>query len=220
MVIPLPLPSPGAASAAFGGTSSSLKAPHWHRSTPAQAIIAPLSVQSFAGGMAISKPSSPRIVRAMLPDQSPGWQRHHRQRPGVRRPVVSREKRRIAERVRSLNTSTAAASKPAARSALRLRIERRRADDLAHGRLQAGEREVGTFPAQHRAGKSIVLGVAGASEGFNGRTAGIGQPEKLCRLVEGFAHRVVDGRAVEPVSPQSFDGQKLAMAARYQEQQI
>ena len=57
---------------------------------------------------------------------------------------------------------------------------------LAHGGLQAGEGEVEPCLADQRPRKGKAVRIAASCRALDGRTAGIGKAEQLCRLVEGF----------------------------------
>ena len=62
-----------------------------------------------------------------------------------------------------------------------------------------------------------LRGVAPKGHSFHRRAPGVGQAEQLGRLVEGFAKRVVDGRAPSFIGAQSAHQQDLRVAAGYQQ---
>lgn len=78
------------------------------------------------------------------------------------------------------------------------------ADELvANGGFEPGEAEVETrFVVDERAWEGEAIGVAGGGEFGEVGTAGKGDAEHDCDLIEGFAGGIIDGTAeVGPVDP-------------------
>jgi len=69
-------------------------------------------------------------------------------------------------------------------------------DPPAYCRLESREGEVAAGPTLEWPGQNKAVGVALASGSFNRWTAGIAEPDQLCRLVERLSGRVVE-RAAE-----------------------
>ncbi len=90
----------------------------------------------------------------------------------------------------------------------------------AHGRLEAGEGEVGAGPVDEWTRQGEACRVAGLRRRFHRRPAGIGEAEELGGLVEGFAERIVDGGTEAAVAADVFYREELAVAAGDQQQQI
>ena len=91
---------------------------------------------------------------------------------------------------------------------------------VAHRGLQSRQREIGVGAAEHRPREGEPFGVAAAGGALDLRSAGIGQAEHLCHLVEGFAHGVVDGGAEPDIVADADHGDDLGVAAGGQEQAI
>ena len=126
-----------------------------------------------------------------------------------------------AARVRSSTTSTAAAWNEAARSATSLLRERRvRFRGDAKRRLQPGEGKVAAGRAVQRTRQRKALWVSRLRRPLDVRPAGIGEAQKLGGLVEGFAERVVDGRAEAPIAADAFDRDELRVPAGDEQQKI
>src|SRR5690606_14528692 len=66
---------------------------------------------------------------------------------------------------------------------------------LPHRGLEAGKGEIEPRLADERAREGEAFGIARLRHALDRRPARIGKTEELCRLVEGFAKRIVDGRA-------------------------
>ncbi len=75
-------------------------------------------------------------------------------------------------------------------------------------------------PALHRARQIQHRARRAARRALDRRAAGIAEAQQLRRLVEGFAGGVVDGGAEPAIAADAFDHQQLAMAAGDQQQQI
>ena len=90
-----------------------------------------------------------------------------------------------------------------------------------HSRLQAGKREMGLVASQHRPRQveATRISLARAARSTAG-PPGKAEPQQLRRLVEGFAQRVIDGRAEPLVSADAAHDQELRMPAGNQQQQI
>ena len=168
------------------------------RSAAAQAIIAPLSVQSASGGARKRAPasaptaSSPaRIVRLAATPPATARTAPRRWRSA---------KARRARRVFSARVSATAAWKPAQRSARSPRVS----PPFAATRLSRARRTAVLRPekershpvaVEERAGEGEAAGVAGRRLGLDGGAAGLAEAEELRHLVEGLARGVVDGAA-------------------------
>ena len=186
---------------------------------PAQAIIAPLSVQSRGGGTIEVKSVRPRhfdkrradgCVRRHPAGGHQRCQRHalvaaERQSAGaaIREHVCHRPLERGGEIGAGLLVDGSETGHP-----------------MAHRRLQPREREVGPRAPQHRARQIEAPRIPAGSRAFDGRTARIIQAQEPRRLVEGFARRVVDGAAETPIAAHAFDHQKLAVTTRNQQEEI
>ena len=71
--------------------------------------------------------------------------------------------------------------------------------------------------AEHRSRKVEAARIAGARRLLDRRTAGKAQPQELRCLVEGFAQRVVDGRAEALIVADAAHDQELRVAARHEQ---
>ena len=69
--------------------------------------------------------------------------------------------------------------------------------------LEAREREVAIRPADHRPRKGKTGGIAVAGGRFDRRPAGIAEAQQAGGLVEGLAHRIVDGGAQAAILPEA-----------------
>ena len=136
------------------------------------------------------------------------------------RPIVWR-KRSSPASVRSSTTSAIAAWKEAQKSATSLRAE---GCVLLHRetqrRLQAGKGEVRAGRADQRTRQREAARIARPRRALDIRPAGIGEAEQFRGLVEGFAQRVVDGRAEPSIAADPFNRYELRMAAGDEQQQI
>ena len=81
------------------------------------------------------------------------------------------------------------------------------------GGLEAGKREITPGSANHGPwqGEARLVSLHGGF--FQSRAAGITETEEFRRLVEGFAHGIVNGRAKALVLTNPLDRQQLAVAA-------
>ena len=197
-----------------GLKSSASVRPSRSRSMPAQAIMAPLSVQSFTGGATRRAPcrrgnlfeaaAQIEVGRDAARDDERGrWRRRERVGASVGQDIAHGALERGAE---------------IGDRALVVGIEL--LDGLAHRRLEAGEGEVAAGLAPHRPRQGEALRIAAGRRALDGRAAGKAQAQKLRRLVEAFAGRIVDRRAQPREVARPAHGQELAMAARDQQQQI
>ena len=91
---------------------------------------------------------------------------------------------------------------------------------VAHRGLETGKGKVAAGAPQHRPGQIEAPRIAAGRRGLEGRATGIAEAQQLRGLVEGLAHRVVQGGAQAPVAADPLDGGELAMAAGDQQQQI
>ena len=137
--------------------SSASVLPSRSRSMPAQAIMAPLSVQSFTGGATRRAPCSAASVLQAAAQIEVGRDaaRHDQRR--------RRRRSRSALAQRSARTSPTVRWNEAQRSAIGAvcrRIEL--LDGLAHRRLEAGEGEVAARLAPHRPRQGEALRIAAA----------------------------------------------------------
>src|SRR5690606_26136434 len=88
---------------------------------------------------------------------------------------------------------------------------------LANRCFQAGKGEVAARPSHHGARQGKAERVALPRGALHGGAAGIAKTEEFRHLVEGFAHRIVDGCAETTVVSYAFHHEKLAVAARYEQ---
>src|SRR3954464_117748 len=179
--------------------------PSASRSAPAQAIIAPLSVQSAGGGIInvvcacpATACNAPRI--AWLPAPPPAATR-----AGGGHASSAAQRARRAELLRKQPETDA--------QSVSRRFEHRRlkagaeianvlrlywikpAGLVAHRGLQSRQREMGVAAPEHRARKCKTLWIAARRCALDLRASWIGQTQHLRHLVESLAHRVIDGGA-------------------------
>ena len=135
---------------ARGATSSGSVRPSASRSAPAQAIMAPLSVQSSGGGATSSMPASMREPAA-APCGSPGWRRRRRRRPARSACRIGCGTCASRQRSRSEHGVDHRLLERGAQVGDVVFAERR---DLfgfePHGGLKPGQREIRLRPAVHR----------------------------------------------------------------------
>src|SRR4051794_1675982 len=91
---------------------------------------------------------------------------------------------------------------------------------VAHRRLQSRQRKIRVAPAEHGAGKCKSRGVAARSRAFHLGSAGVGKPQHLCDLVEGFPHRVIERGAEPDVIADADYSDDLSVTARRKKQAI
>jgi hypothetical protein len=161
------------------------------RSIPAQAIIAALSVQSAQrrgeerAPAAATAPAGPDRPFAATPPatakaDAPGQrQRPARSSPPAHPPPPPGTRRK--GRRRSCRAARPSRPRPHRAPAAR--------------RLQAGEDRSHPGRSSSGRGKAKARGIAPRGLALHRRPAGLGQAQKLRRLVEGLARRVVDGAA-------------------------
>ena len=89
-----------------------------------------------------------------------------------------------------------------------------------HCAFQARKAEMRLGRSLQRAGQRHRAGIALERQPLDRRAAGIAEAQDLGGLVEGFAQRIVDRGGKAAVLPDAFDGEDLAMPARYQQQEI
>ena len=213
-----PRPRP-AASAPAARNPADRVSPSASRSAPAQAIIAPLSVQSSAGGTTSLMPPSNATRCSTL---------------------------RIASLAATPPAATSAVGAPIARAEhlhagaqpivdqLHHRLLERRAQishvlvgerrdplglDPQRG-LQPRQRKIRLRPPVHRPRQREPRRVAPRRLLLHLRPAGIAQPQKLCGLVERLADRVVRRGAEQRVVADALHRDDLGVAAGRQEQAI
>ena len=98
--------------------------------------------------------------------------------------------------------------------------QRRFGGGARDGGFQARKTHVEAGPVHQGARETEGFGVAGFCEPLHGRAARKAEAEQFGRLVECFAHRVINGRAETPVVAKPAHFQELAMPARHQQQQV
>lgn len=86
--------------------------------------------------------------------------------------------------------------------------------------LQAREGKITSRTIQKRAREAETLGVTRGGFCFDGRSAGLRQGKKLCRLVECFTRGVINGSAQPVKAVYPFDHQELAMTPRDEKQEV
>ncbi len=91
---------------------------------------------------------------------------------------------------------------------------------MPDSRLQSRERKVWLLAAKHGPRQREPAGITLRSRALDSRTAGLTQAEKLRRLVEGFAQRVVDGRPQTLVTANIPDELQLRMPAGNEQKHI
>ena len=197
------------------------------RSAAAQAIIAPLSVQSASGGASEAEPlrrggrgERARGSRAFA--ATPPADRQHRRRAGM----AARGRPRQARRVFSASVSATAAWKPAQRSARSARVRPPCASHqpvarAPHRGLEAGEGQVAAVAVEERPrqGEARRRRRPRAAR-LDRRPARLAEAEELRHLVEGLAGGVVDGAAEAAEALRPLDGEELAMPAGDQQHQV
>src|SRR5690349_8688288 len=92
--------------------------------------------------------------------------------------------------------------------------------DLTHCRLQAGEREIATRPAFHRARQDETGWVTAMRGRFDSGPSGIAEPDQLCSFVERFAGGIVERCPQTRVAANSGAHEELTMSARDEEQKV
>ncbi len=92
--------------------------------------------------------------------------------------------------------------------------------DLAHRRLQPGEREIAALAPFERPRQREPAGIAIARRVLDRRPAGIAEPQQLGGLVEGFAGGIVAAGAELAIAADPGADQQLGVAAGNQQQQI
>ena len=202
------------------GASSPSIIPSRSRSTPAHAIIAPLSVQSFCGGATSGRPASTQkrvsaSRSAALAATPPATTTARGEAPMRRRNSFS------PMRMRSSTTSTTAAWNEAQRSATSR--GRRGATDSAASRTAVfrpdSEKSAFGRPTSGR-GSANRSGSPSSAAASTAGPPGKGSPKQLGRLVERFADRVVHGRAKPIVIADALDREDLRVPARGDEHEI
>lgn len=98
-----------------------------------------------------------------------------------------------------------------------VRPARRGARDRA---LEPREREMRLVAADERTRQRDGARIALGRDALDRGAARIAEAQKFCRLVKSFARRVVDGCGEAAIGADSFDEEKLAVAARHEQQQI
>ena len=221
-----PAPSIGAAASSSGqrGRAASARpsgSATAMRSAAAQAIIAPLSVQSASGGATKRAPCSGRDGFEAGADRARSPRPRRRRRAPARGDAEGAERPAglLGERLRHRRLEAGAEVGAVGAGQPALRRDQPVARP-AHRGLEPGERQVAAFAVEKRARKAEAAGVARARLGFDGRTARLRQPEELRDLVEGLARRVVDGAAEAAEAHGTVDGEELAVAARDQQHQV
>ena len=221
-----PVPSIGAAVASSGqrGRAERLRpsgSATAMRSAAAQAIIAPLSVQSASGGARKPAPAcvgdAPRARRG-----SARWRRRRRRRReggGGGAEGGERAAGLLGQGVGDggLEAGAEVGAVGAGEAALRRGELVAGAADRG---LEAGEGEVAAVAVEERAGEGEAAGVAGGGLGLDGGAAGLAEAEELRHLVEGLAGGVVDGAAEPAEALGAVDGEELAVAAGDQQHQV
>ena len=214
------------AASAGGRTGRGRPAPRTAmRSAAAQAMIAPLSVQSASGGARKAAPFARRDRGEGGADRA-RWRRRRRPR---RAPARRRDARRgrpaSARRVFSARVSATAAWKPAQRSARSARVippcastSRSRARRTAVLRPEKERSQ----PSRSRSGRGRAKRRASPvfAAGLDRGAAGLAEAEELRDLVEGLAGGVVDGAAEAAEALRPLDGEELAVAAGDEEHEV
>ena len=180
-------PSGRAASAAGPARRARRARPSASRSAPAQAIIAPLSVQSASGGATRRKPraassvSSPALS-ALLAATPPATTS-----VGVAISGNSARKRSSAWPMRSRDHRRHRAPGRRRRDRRHRRSDKRRdrLGRMAQRRLQAGEGKIGAGPAEHRARQREAVGIARAPR----RVRPPGRPDRAGRAASPSCRR-------------------------------
>ena len=185
--------------------------PRCSRIAAASAIIAPLSVHSASSGKCTRTPRCAHAALeplAQLRVRADAAGDDEPVEPGLRRAPPSTcvtSTSTIACLRRRREVRARRCSQTSLPSFARLR---------AHGRLQAGEREVERRAVQQRPRQRERLGIAEVGQPRQRRAAGIAEAEQLGRLVEGLAGGVVDGLAEQRVAADVVDAHQLRVAAR------
>ena len=91
---------------------------------------------------------------------------------------------------------------------------------MAHRGLEAGKGKVATGSVCQGSRQGKPVGVAGHCRGFERRSTRITEAEQLGGFVERFADGIVDGAAESDIIANTLDRQQLAVATRYQQQQL
>ena len=194
---------------------------------PAQAIMAPLSVQSFCGGAREGEARGSRRRLEPLPQGLVGGDPPGRDERAASWIAGTESGQRmpgaVGEHVgdSGLEARGEIGRGPALEAAIfPPRVGTERLDGLPDRGLEAREGEVAAGPAEERPRQPVLLRVAFAREALDRRSAGIAEAQELRAFVEGLADRVVERGAEPLVAADPLDGEQLAVAARDEEQEI